>query len=197
MADVTTFPWAQVIAILLGNGLVTYMLTWRREARRDAASKDRDARYIALRITAILERFAYECADLISTNDGANPYDEQSPGGTTKLPSLREYPSDADWKALDPSLASRALSLPTEIEVSRGYISFWWDGPGDQDAMLCETSEQAGKCGFRAWSLALDLRRKYNLPDSHLLEVSWAWVEQLRTNHEQSMARLAKRKAAA
>jgi hypothetical protein len=199
MSDASSIPWWQVATILLGNGLVTYAVTWWREAGREKRSQDRDGRYIALRLVAVLERFARECADVIYDNKNADPHDEYDPNnrGVYKLPELGQYPTDADWKALDPLLASRAFSLPTEIDLTKDQIRFWWDVVGDEYAMLTEASEQAGKCGYRAWMLATELRSRYQLPASHLLEVTIAWADALKENHDQAMVRVAERKAEA
>jgi hypothetical protein len=195
MADAATFPWLQVATILAGNGIITYLVTWVREAKREQETRMRDGRYTALRIAAVLERFAHECAEMISHNKDADPHFEPAPAPRFKLPELGAYPTDADWKALEPALASRAVALPLEVEVSQGHIDFWWRVDGDAYYMMGEADNQAGKCGYRAWTLATDLRRHYELPDAHLLEVSWAWVDELKEHHRQAMERLAARKA--
>jgi hypothetical protein len=148
------------------------------------AALKRDARYVAQRVAIILEKFAVDCANVINDNDLHN----QSKGHDGKrhlcLPELGPLPADADWKALSPKLVDRVLSMPNELALADGAISFWWDVVGDEECMQTETDQRAGTCGLRAWLLASDLRKQYKIPASNLPEIGWNFVDTLRKKDE-------------
>jgi hypothetical protein len=187
--------WWQVLTLFLSAGvsagvftaIVNNLLAEWRDRRKEKRTSARDAVYLAMQVAVIIERFAIECEDIINHNELHTEF--QGHAGTVhwKLPPLGEYPTDADWKALDPSLSSRALSLPNELRVSEGVIKFWSElEPRGQGILLNTCNGQAGKCGYRAWQLAVDIRRRYGL--SPVFEPDF--VKVLKENYEQELKRM-------
>jgi hypothetical protein len=177
-----SLPWIEVLKLILGTGIVaaivTQLISWIRESRKELISSTRDARYLAIRIAVILEGFAIACAESISQYD----FYKQSAGHAGKrhgvLPQLQDYPADADWKALDPALGARALTLRNELPLSDSAIEFWENV--DRDCVPQATSEQAGKCGYLAWALAADPK-----------QTAWNLVALLKKHHDEAITRAA------
>ncbi|MBW6397046.1 DUF4320 family protein [Roseomonas sp. HJA6] len=186
MPEENAFPILE-IAKLVGSGLIaatiTQILAWVREVRRDRAMSERDARYLALRVAIVLERFAIDCADSLYALD----MHEASSGaaGTLplRLPELGDYPTDADWKAVSGALAHRALTLRNELLVASRTVSGSWEFL-DADDVAQECCEQTGRLGYRAWTLAAGLREKYGLPPLDTADIGYDFVETLQKMHE-------------
>lgn len=102
------------------------------------------------------------------------------------LPPLDEYPTDADWKVLDPALADRTLILRNELILADGAIQFWEDV--DRDCIPTACDDQAGKCGYRAWQLSSDMRRRYRLQEFDPKPTSWDVVGTLKQHHDRAIA---------
>lgn len=184
-----------IVKFALGTGVVTALannlLGWWRDWKKEGITTIRDARYLAMRVAVTLDRFAIECAKSISDNSMFSSSGGHAGNAHGTLPSLEEYPTDADWKALDPSLSARALSLRNELYLSEGQIAFWWEiEPGDQGIMMNACDGQAGKCGYRAWQLAADMRRHYGLPEFDPKQTNWDVVRVLKEEHDQELKRM-------
>jgi hypothetical protein len=136
---------------------------WRdsRAARRKRKS---EAGYLALRLAALLEGYAYSCASFIGDNANA-PHrpDQEFPHWNTKLPELPPFPEEKEgWHSIDLKLAGRALDLRNHIAGSQGVI--FAAAEFAEDDLEDELEEHAGARGQEAWTLAKDLRRRYGLP---------------------------------
>jgi len=184
-----------IVKFALGTGVVTAvannLLGWWRDWKKEGTTTIRDARYLAMRVAVTLDRFAIECANSIGDNELFSG--SQGHAGTVhgRLPPLEEYPTDADWKALDPSLSARALSLRNDLRLSEGIIKFWWEiEPGDQGILMTTCDGQAGTCGYRAWQLAADMRRHYGLPEFDPKPTSWDVVTVLKEQYDLELKRM-------
>jgi hypothetical protein len=168
--ETTPIGWGGLVSLALGTGAFTAIvnngLQWLRDLKKESTTTKRDAQYLAMRVSVILERFAIDCIGVIVDNHLHGVSEGHAGTAHGKLPPLAGYPADEDWKALDPSLSVRALSLDNDLRVSENTIKFWWDvEPGNQGILKSTVDMQAGKCGYRAWRLAVDIRRRYRLPE--------------------------------
>jgi hypothetical protein len=104
------------------------------------------------------------------------------------LPKLVEYPPELEWKTVDVSLASRILSFRSEIVLADRSVAFWWEV--DPELVRTECDSQMGKCGYRAWQLASDLRARYKLPPLNIAEHSWDPTKILSDLHDRAIRQL-------
>jgi len=62
-----------ILTFAISSGVVTAIMNqgilWWREAQHDSASTKRDARYLAIRLAVMLEKFAIQYADRIADNE--------------------------------------------------------------------------------------------------------------------------------
>ncbi len=187
-----SFTWFDVLKFALGTGVVTAIanqgIAWFREVRKESGTTTRDARYLALRIAVMLEQFSISCADAISENDMYQQSEGYAGRPHGKLPSLSEYPTDADWRSLDPSLAAQIISFRNELLLSDQTIEFWWDV--DRETVRGACDEQAGKSGYRAWLIASQLRGRYRLPSFDPRSFAWDVVATLKEHHDRAIKKL-------
>lgn len=107
----------------LSKWAVTYY-TISRAAKKDAREQqealERDARYLAIRVVCEIDPFIYACWDV--STDGGRPGRDGKYEPAAKLPAV-SIPSGVDWRALDPYLMYRVLSLPNEIAAANKSIA--------------------------------------------------------------------------
>jgi hypothetical protein len=166
MVDLAT--WTGMLVFAGTAGLITAVLNQIFGIGRDAwaAHKKRksEAGYLALRLAALLEGYAYACASFIGDNANApqGPHDPY-PAWKTKLPELLPIPDEKEgWHSIDLTLAGRALDLRNRLAGSQGMI----DATAEftEEDLGNELDEHAAARGQEAWTLAKDLRKRYGLP---------------------------------
>jgi len=188
-SKLAAFTWADIIKLAFTTGLIAALfsqaIAWLRELHKDYNSTTREARYLALRLAVILERFSIDCASLIADNQMYRDCDGYAGTQRQKLPALTEFPKDADWKALAPNLSSKVLSTENELMVSDEAIAVWEDI--DRNSVGHAADQQAGKSGYRAWLLAVDLRCHYKLPPFDISIIRWNFVAKIKQHHDQEI----------
>jgi hypothetical protein len=122
-------------------------------------------RNVALRLAAILEGYAYDCASFIGDNANAeHGPDDEFPAWKVRLPDLPPLPEEKEgWHSLDLRLAARVLDVRNHLAGSQGVIN----ATNEFETMPYlgdELDEHAGARGHEAWALAKDLRNRYGLP---------------------------------
>jgi hypothetical protein len=137
-----------------------------RDAWSASVKRRSEAGYLALRLAAILEGHAYECASLIQENGMAFRFqgpDDQYPPWNAKLPDLPPFPEEKEgWHSIDLRLATRVLDLRNHLAGSQGVISATVEYA--EESLGDEIDEHAAARGQEAWDLASDLRKRYGLP---------------------------------
>lgn len=184
-----------IVTTALSTGVATALfnqgIAWWRETRKDNSAIEREARYLAIRLAVLLEDFAIVCADAISDQELHRSSEGAAGRPHGVLPELPPYP-EGDWRVLDPEFLGRCLTLRNELKLSDGQINFWED-VGERDCIPQEFDEQAGKCGYRAWVLASDLRGHYRLAAFDPRNTAWDIVETLRSHHDAAVKRIRER----
>jgi hypothetical protein len=166
MVDLTT--WTGMLVFAATTGIITSLLNQVFGIGRDLwtahVKRKSEAGYLALRLAAILEGYAYACSSFIGENANAEQGpDEQYPAWNARLPDLPSFPEEKEgWHSIDLKLACHALDLRNHLAGSQGVI----DGTAEfaEDDLGDELDEHAGARGQEAWALAKDLRNRYGLP---------------------------------
>ena len=178
--------WQQIISLSLLAAVVTALSNWLSTWFFTYRPQQKSADYDAVRLSIAIERFAYECASVIS--DEATWYaSEQSAGGLhSKMPAI-QYPDDVTWKHLDLSLVQRLFRLQNDLIRADDIIAFEADYITPEMDTPEEAAEQAGLLGYRVHLIALDLRKKYpaiSAPDN---AHPWDYVEKLKEEYERKV----------
>ena len=153
----------EIVKVLLG-GLLAAGITLFVSGRRQDRDRTRAARYLAIKLIGVFEKYATACGDAVSQNHDdrrTNPFDYS---GLARLPDLSELPDDPDgWRALEPAYSIQAQTFDQQIVSARSIISNAAEW-GDADEVEKETNRHASELGLRAIDLAAAIRGQYLLP---------------------------------
>lgn len=173
----------EVLTMAATTGVFTTLLNqgvaWLREWWTDKHRKKSEAIYLAMRLAAILEEFVVKCVyrawhDDADLREGVIKLDYS-------LPMLACYPNDLDWKFLDPKLAEQILSFPNELTSARMACEFQGMREGNKVASATETVV----AGIKAWKLAQDLRKRYDLGTITIKHVDFLKAEHEKIQQQQ------------
>jgi hypothetical protein len=83
--------------------------------------------------------------------------------------------------------------LRNELVLSARLIGFWEDV--DRECVPAACDQEAGKCGYIAWELAADLRRRYHLGAFGPKQTSYDILSVLKPLHEKALREAKERSA--
>lgn len=175
--------WGPILLTGVTAALFNQGITWLKDSRRDKAAHQRERYYTALVLAVALERFAIDCASCVGdvrieldelSRSGLNSYDALTTGAIPLL----EIPSGIDWRWIRPDLASAALALSPQVEVSNGSIRFIGSVASPDDASE-ECIRQAGMRGLEAWCIAEKIRPAYGIPAAAYQFGEWEFLDDL------------------
>jgi hypothetical protein len=152
----------------LAGVVVGVFLTGVRDWVTAYFTRNRDAKYLAIRIVCILDAYLEACVDVV--NDDGTHYGERHPDGTLQeqvpLPEFPEFPTDIDWRTIPAKLMYVILRFPNEIEAEYKIIQQSYDFASPPDYDEAFEARQLGyvRLGLTADSIARELRKKYDIP---------------------------------
>ena len=135
-------------------------------SRRD--QQKRDGNYLAVRVVSILEKYIYDCVDVVYDDGtafgqpaGKDGYHED----TAKNPGAITFPDDINWKSIPPSIMFKLLLLPSEAENINRKIAFSQDfaEPPDYCEYYSERQKGYAALGFKVVLLKEELCNEYNI----------------------------------
>ncbi|WP_058119624.1 hypothetical protein [Photobacterium kishitanii] len=152
--------WIGLIGVVVGSALTVlreYFSEWR--ANRT------DARYLAVRLTCLLENFVGECFEVVCDNGEYDDRDYLTP--TVLVPKLNINEVDGKWQSLPFEFMYEALNLPNCLTKSNEQISLaieYGDGVPAFSDFFNERQYQFSILGLKAATLSTKLRKKYSMP---------------------------------
>lgn len=151
------------VVLLLGQILWPLIKDWR--------AKKSDAKYLAVRVVCVLDKFVEDCA---STAIDSGEEDETGRSiARVHAPDPPTYPNDVNWKSIDDSLMYKLLSLPASTERAANYVKNseeYAEAPDYSEYFEARTESYANQ-GLQAYELSRILRKEYKLPPVQFL--SW------------------------
>ena len=179
-----------LIGVLIGSCITWFQAVWA--SKREL---DRSARYLAIRLVCIFDKYLEDCAAVVR-DDGLNCGMRTKDGyleAQVMAPGPPVYPSDVDWKSIDHELMYKILSFPSDVEGAEGIISSAWEmsGPPDYDDWFIERAFRYAQFGLVAYALAEDLSKKYDIQKKTYK--NWDPVAELKDNLEKIQIKRAKR----
>jgi hypothetical protein len=181
MPDNRTEADVSAVFFSLAGVVVGALLTLVRDIWADRRTRSRSARYLAIRVVCLLDKYVEHCAE-VATDDGLCQ-GQRDPEGCLRAqvspPDSPEFPQDVDWKSINPELMYRLLSLPNEADAAARRVNAMWEfaDPPDFDEFFEERQDQYGKLGLAAFALTQEIRKKYRIPPQDFGE--WNPVEHL------------------
>lgn len=151
-----------LIGVVIGSSISWLQTYWTR--RRDEI---KNAKYLAIRVVCILDKYVEDCADVIN-DDGLFEGQRDSDGclrPQVKSPGAPIFPADIDWRSIDHDLMYQLLSLPSEVEAADKMISFSSEiaDPPDYNEWFDERKFYYSQFGLTAYKLSNELSEKYNI----------------------------------
>ncbi len=147
--------------------IVGAAITWLQAYWTNKQATNKNARYLAIRIVCILDKYLVDCAEVVK-DDGLS-FGQRTPDGClapqVKAPGPPVYPDDVDWKSIDPELMYQILSLPSEVEGGDRMIKATEDisGPPDYESWFLERKFYYCQFGLMAYALSEKLAEKYKI----------------------------------
>lgn len=145
------------------------LLTWIREVWSARRTRTDHARYLAIRVACVLDRYVGKCAEVVD-DDGLS-YGQRNEQGylepQVKTPDAPKFPNDLDWNSIEHTMAYKILSMSNEAEAADSKISSiseYVASPPDFEEYFQERADQYSKLGLAALAITQALREKYKLP---------------------------------
>ena len=181
------WDWGAVAQSILGAGLGSAGFQAFINWRRDTTQKKERGTFLALRLSVLLEAFAYECAELIRENQSASrDPGREFPNWNGTLPKPASYPEDVDgWRSLPQELASAALDLINDRAGAQSIIFLTADLR--EQKTLDQIIFQAATLGLDAWATARRLRVEFRIPES---EPAWPFMDYMERELKEAEKRL-------
>lgn len=151
-----------LVGVVLGSAISWFQVHW---TNTQAAKKN--ARYLAIRVVCILDKFVEDCADIVS-DDGLSFGQRTSDGlleAQVKAPGPPLFPEEVDWRSIEHELMYKILSFPSEVEEADRMIKFSESiaGPPDFEDWFIERSFYYSQLGLEAYKLSEELCEKYGI----------------------------------
>ncbi|WP_276366185.1 hypothetical protein [Chryseolinea sp. H1M3-3] len=178
------------LGVLIGSGITWFQTVWVRKQELE-----RSARYLAIRIACILDKYVEDCAAVVR-DDGLS-YGQRNVEGCLepqiKAPGPPVYPADVDWKSIDHEMMYKILSFPSDVEGAEGIISAAGEvaSPPDYEEWFEERAFWYAQFGLAAHALAGDLSKKYDIQKKTYKD--WNPVTELKKELEKLHQRRGKR----
>lgn len=145
--------------------LVGALITWIESYYSNRRTEKKNAKYLAIRVVCILDKFMEDCADVVK-DDGLQ-FGQRTPDGflhpQISVPNIPVFPDDVDWRSIDHELMYKILSFPSDIAAGNKLIDFTKNisGPPDCEDWFDERKYHYASFGLTANRLAGELCSKY------------------------------------
>lgn len=151
-----------LVGVVVGS-----LITWLQGLSMTNASLDRDARYLAVRVVCVLQKFLEDSVAVVK-DDGLS-YGQRTPDGSLEpqvaSPGPPVFPDDVNWKSIEPEFMYEVLSFPSDVEAADNNISAVWNFacPPDYEEYFDARVALYGELGLHAYKLIEKLSKKYDI----------------------------------
>lgn len=159
--------WVPAIFGLMGVILGAVLTYWREHLLQRKKEK-KDAAYLAVVVSAALERFSAACARVVN-DDGlceGHPDEDGCRSAQVKIPKFDPELLDVEWRSLPAELMYDVLDLPYLIELADGAIAEAAEhaDPPDYEEFFEQRQYQYAGLGIDAAALVARLRKHAGYP---------------------------------
>lgn len=150
-----------LLGVIIGSAITIYS-----QARREKRQQTSSGTYLAASISLLLDDFLEACARAAADTGELGP-DRETMETSVPHPCLAPYPTDIDWKSIDPQMMYRIIALRREVKFAEEYIQSTYEHvafPPDYDDLFIARTEQFSKLGKTAAALSSELRKSFGLP---------------------------------
>ena len=164
------------------------ILAMAREFFADWIKRKKNAKYLAIRVSCILDRFIYGCVEVVQ-DDGlccGQRNNEDCREVQVKTPILEFDSLSLEWESLSSDLLYEVINFPNNIKHADSsifsvgeYIAY----PPDYEEYFEERQIKYAELGLEAFELSEKLQIKYSLPKREYQP--WNPLEILRKKKQQ------------
>ena len=153
-----------LVGIFLGA-----MLAMAREFFADWIKRKKNAKYLAIRVSCILDKFIYDCVNVVQ-DDGLCCGQRNNDGCLevqVKTPILEFDSLSLEWESLSSGLLYEVINFPNDIkhaDSSINSVGEYVASPPDYEEYFEERQTKYAELGLRAFELSKKLHVKYSLP---------------------------------
>lgn len=152
----------------LVGALISSIIPWLQSLYLTKKERTRNAKYLAIRVVSILERYSNDCARVVS--DDGTVYGQPSEADGSCQPQVKTpypitYPEDIDWRSIDHSLMYDLLSLPNMAEFADRAIHALAEhsSPPDYSEVFEERHSQYATLGLQSLNLEERIRKQFGI----------------------------------
>lgn len=151
-----------LIGVFIGS-----IISWLQTYWISKRDQNKNAKYLAIRIVCILDKYLQDCTDVIK-DDGLSFGQRTKEGylkAQVKTPGPPIFPEDVDWKSIDHELMYKILSFPSDVENGDRIIESAANisSPPDFEDWFEERKFHYCKFGLTAYKLAEKLCIEYSI----------------------------------
>lgn len=163
----------------LGGVWLGAELTSRRELRRETDQYAKDVTYLAIIVSAHLQRFVDGCVSVVDddgTSYGQPAGEDGYHEATVATPTFEPLTLAVNWRVLPPRLMDEIMTLPYHIESLNRHIAGVgeFDDPPDFSEYFWERRHGYVTLGLRVSTLADLLRQHAGLDVASTTETDWS-----------------------
>lgn len=181
-AKVFATPVVSFFAAILGLWVAS-KLTEAREAKKEKLRVEKESIYIAILLTAHLERVVSSCLQVAFDDGTSEGYpagkDRETYEATTSTPAFDPLEIEADWRILPKALMQGILELPHKIEQlnNRHEAIAENEAPWDRLESFQARMYDFAKLGIDTTTLMIDLRKYAGIPLKEFTDGEWSRSE--------------------
>lgn len=179
------WTWTTLISLAFTTGVITALFNSAfsivTENLKRRAQNAKEGAAAAHLLVPILTAYAHECAKRLVEN--GQDKSEGLAGGHTKMPAMPEYSSTILWSSLPGRIAAGINDLRIEIREADAFISASADYDPNPEEVAASANVKFALVGWKAYTLAKKLRRRYSLGMYQSTTISYHWISPLRAHY--------------
>lgn len=159
----------------LVGALISSTIPWFQSLYLTKKERARNAKYLAIRVVSILERYSNDCSNVVSDDGTIYGQPSEADGSChpqVKTPGHITYPEDLDWRSIDHDLMYDLLSLPNMAEFADRAIdaSVEHSSPPDYSEIFEERQSQYATLGLQTLDLEEKIRKQFGIKKTNSSE---------------------------
>ncbi|NTF92617.1 hypothetical protein [Rhizobium rhizogenes] len=179
------------ITLAASAGILSAAVTASLTALGSYLHRRSQARYLALRLSILMDQYFHRCLGYISEATDYNASSGTRGQLITSVPVPADLPSDAEaWLNLKSRLADRTLSMEPRIAYANREIQAESEHHGWEDAVSALALTSLYQIAQDAYILSYDLRHRYRFKQLVHSAKSYQWLLSAKDEHSARLKEL-------
>lgn len=160
--------WIQLLTVMLGSGASITIAQIIINIQRDRKTQLDAAKFLALRITFLLEGYIIATADRISDHKLAIEHDGHVGQLIKSVPQPEALPEHEAYQHFPPELLNLIFDFPQRCRMAGISAMFYWEMIGDAEATDEDMKKHSILMSVEAMEISKKLRAHYKLGPRNL-----------------------------